>query len=451
MFRKWMIGSVSALVAAMAVQVHAQDGESLFDRAPWTISAGPGFMKFEGDEEVEDGFFIDLRAGYDFNPRWTVEGDLWIAPSLENRVFDDDRFALEDSIYAFGLSAEVLLHLRNTEDLHFDPFLSLGAGVNIYEEDLGGGEVELIGRGGGGIFFHFNDQLALRGDLRTGLVGEDTEAKLIGSIGLTYRLGAAVPAKYEVSGGDLDSDGDGLLDSHEAEIGTDPYNPDTDDDGLSDGEEVNLYRTNPLDNDSDLDGLKDGAEVRTYETNPLEQDTDKGGVLDGHEVIEDGTDPLDPSDDLQLFTLNIEFDYDKAVIRPSDYPDLDVVLKALNRAPNSTARVEGHADKRKSSKRDYNLRLSERRAKAVVEYLINIGGIDAARLSYEGYGFDRPKVPNDTETNMQINRRVEVYIRRDGMNPGGDEGATLEIPGPADAAGSATTFGEMESLEPPVK
>ena len=114
---------------------------------------------------------------------------------------------------------------------------------------------------------------------------------------MNYRWGAAVPAAYAVSGGAIDSDGDGLLDTEEAQLGTDPFNPDTDGDGLSDGEEVRTYKTDPLDPDTDLDALKDGAEVLTHKTNPLERDTDKGGVADGHEVIEDNTDPLDPADD----------------------------------------------------------------------------------------------------------------------------------------------------------
>ena len=455
MFQKFMAGLVSSLLAA-TVCVDAQDGESLFDRAPWTISGGPGFIKFEGDEEVEDGFFLDLRLGYDFNPHWAVEVDARIMPSLDNRSFDDDRFALDDNIWAFGLSGDVLFHLRNTEDLHFDSYLFAGVGFNVYEEDLGSGETEFLALGGGGLFLHFNDEFALRGDIRTGLVGADTEAKLIASVGLSYRLGAKVAPRYQVSGGDLDSDGDGLLDNKEAEIGTDPFNPDTDGDGLSDGEEVNLYRTDPLNPDSDWDGLKDGAEIITYKTDPLDRDTDKGGVADGHEVIEDGTDPLDPSDDLQLYTLKIEFDYNKSNIRTEHYADLDIIIKALERSPNATARIEGHADKRKTSKRTYNIRLSRDRAKAVVDYLIRVGGIDSSRLTHEGYGYDRPKAPNDSESNMQKNRRVEVYIRRDGLldldSSGTSAPTSVTMDPPSASPGSQMISNPLpSSMDAPIK
>lgn len=61
-----------------------------------------------------------------------------------------------------------------------------------------------------------------------------------------------------------DFDGDGLKNLDEISIGTGVFNPDTDGDGLSDGLEVNIYRTNPLITDSDNDGLDDGTEVVGY-------------------------------------------------------------------------------------------------------------------------------------------------------------------------------------------
>ena len=151
-------------------------------------------------------------------------------------------------------------------------------------------------------------------------------------------------------------------------------------------------------------------------------------MTDGHEVIEDGTDPLNGADDLQLYTLNIEFDYDKSILRPQYYKDLDVVIKVLQRDAGATARIEGHADKRPKSKRSYNIKLSERRAKAVMEYIATAGGIDPSRLTHKGYGFDRPLVPNDTEENMQHNRRTEIYIRPSAEGEDLDTGTPFEAP-----------------------
>ncbi len=94
-----------------------------------------------------------------------------------------------------------------------------------------------------------------------------------------------------------DLDGDKLLNDEERQLGTDPRNPDTDGDGLKDGEEVHTYKTNPLNPDTDGDGLKDGEEVFTYKTNPLNPDTDGDGLSDGEEVLTYKTNPLNPDTD----------------------------------------------------------------------------------------------------------------------------------------------------------
>lgn len=127
----------------------------------------------------------------------------------------------------------------------------------------------------------------------------------------------ATPAPEPTIDPTLDSDGDGLTDVEEARLGTDPNNPDTDDDGISDGDEVNvwgsdplnpdtdddllydggelIYETNLLDPDTDGDFLSDGSEVYIYKTDPTNPDTDGDGIPDGVEVY-NGTDPLDPND-----------------------------------------------------------------------------------------------------------------------------------------------------------
>jgi outer membrane protein OmpA-like peptidoglycan-associated protein/opacity protein-like surface antigen len=89
-----------------------------------------------------------------------------------------------------------------------------------------------------------------------------------------------------------DTDSDGLNDYQEVKVAlTDPRNPDTDSDGLKDGEEVNARKTNPLKPDTDGDGLTDGDEVNKYKTDPLKTDTDNDGLTDGSEVTVYNTNP----------------------------------------------------------------------------------------------------------------------------------------------------------------
>jgi hypothetical protein len=82
----------------------------------------------------------------------------------------------------------------------------------------------------------------------------------------------------------VDFDGDGITDKDEASLGTDANKADTDGDTLTDGEEVNTYKTSPLKVDTDNDELSDFDEVKTYLTNPTNSDTDADTFLDGKEV-----------------------------------------------------------------------------------------------------------------------------------------------------------------------
>lgn len=414
---KCMVAALLALSAATSSVFAA--GDDLFARAPWFGTLGVSYYLPEGDVEFDENFGFNAKIGYSLNSWWDVEAGVDYMPVLSAKAASElnrPEFALDDDIWCLRLGLDALLHLRAVANRRIDPFLRAGTALNLFPEDMENGKNQLGFYAGGGLFYHFNDSWALRGDLVVGPQGDNWEFTALAQLGVSYRFGAEkiVAPVFQVAAGpgDVDSDGDGLFDKDEAVIGTDPYNPDTDGDGLSDGDEHFKQRTDPLNPDTDYDGLKDGAEVLTYKTNPLDVDTDKGGVSDGHEVIEDGTNPLDPSDDLQKFTLLIEFDYDKDFIRPQYYADIEPVLKVLHRDPNATVRVEGHADKRKKSTREYNQKLSERRAKAVADYLVKNSGINPANVTAAGYGFDRPIAPNDTEENMQRNRRTDVYIKK---------------------------------------
>jgi hypothetical protein len=97
-----------------------------------------------------------------------------------------------------------------------------------------------------------------------------------------------------VAPADTDTDGDGLSDEDEIDIGSDPNDVDTDGDGLSDYEEASgAYNSDPTTSDTDGDGLSDGDEAELG-TDAGAEDTDGDGVFDNDEVI-GGTDPLDPA------------------------------------------------------------------------------------------------------------------------------------------------------------
>jgi outer membrane protein OmpA-like peptidoglycan-associated protein len=109
-----------------------------------------------------------------------------------------------------------------------------------------------------------------------------------------------------------------------------------------------------------------------------------------------------------LLSNKIYFDYDKTTIKKISHPILDALAEALQANPQiKKVRVEGHTDNEGTE--EYNLTLATERAKAVVDYLVG-KKVAVERLTYEGYGFTRPKASNRTEEGRAINRRVEFTI-----------------------------------------
>lgn len=92
---------------------------------------------------------------------------------------------------------------------------------------------------------------------------EETETQEIPSLpGAVYEEPSAAPGSATEQLPPSDSDSDGIIDNDETARGTDPQNPDSDNDNLLDGEEVNTYQTDPLNADTDGDTFLDGQEVQ---------------------------------------------------------------------------------------------------------------------------------------------------------------------------------------------
>jgi len=110
----------------------------------------------------------------------------------------------------------------------------------------------------------------------------------------------------------------------------------------------------------------------------------------------------------EVFALsNLFFEFAQSNILPESFPELQRLLNYL--VKNETVKIEisGHTDNYGSDA--YNLKLSMDRAKRVYHFLID-NGIDSNRLSYKGYGMEKPVAPNDTEENRAKNRRTEIMV-----------------------------------------
>lgn len=109
----------------------------------------------------------------------------------------------------------------------------------------------------------------------------------------------------------------------------------------------------------------------------------------------------------RIVLKNVFYDFDKATLRPESETELNLLIKLLKENPTMKIEISSHTDNKGSEK--YNLDLSDRRSKSVVEYLIT-KGIDKGRLTSKGYGFSDPLAPNDTDEGRQMNRRTEFKI-----------------------------------------
>jgi OOP family OmpA-OmpF porin len=101
----------------------------------------------------------------------------------------------------------------------------------------------------------------------------------------------------------------------------------------------------------------------------------------------------------------INFDFDKATLRPDSTPELEKILAFFTGDAAYSAEVGGHTDN--VGQPDYNQRLSGERAGSVKEWLV-AHGVAESRITTRGYGDSKPLVPNDTDTNRAKNRRVEL-------------------------------------------
>jgi len=118
------------------------------------------------------------------------------------------------------------------------------------------------------------------------------------------------------------------------------------------------------------------------------------------------SDAYDPTE-LQ-FDLNVEFDTGKFAIKKEYLDNLKKIGSAMKKFPKLQGVIEGHSDN--VGTEEVNQKLSERRAAAVKQYLVQTFGIDPRRIQAEGFGMARPVADNDTAAGRAQNRRIEGRI-----------------------------------------
>lgn len=234
--------------------------------------------------------------------------------------------------------------------------------------------------------------------------GKTTGFELYGTIGCPGHglLDAPCPMPKAT---EKDSDGDGVVDSKDKCTNTQA------------GRKVNA---DGCELDSDGDGVVDGqdrcpntAAGRKVDSQGCELDSDGDGIVDSQDKCPtvfaktaDGC-PLPAAEPapMKMVLEGVNFDNDKAILRPEAWAVLDQVAASLMQWGDVKIEVAGHTDSSNSDA--YNMGLSQRRADAVRNYLIR-KGIAAERLTAKGYGESTPVAEDDTVEGRHKNRRVEL-------------------------------------------
>jgi outer membrane protein OmpA-like peptidoglycan-associated protein len=107
------------------------------------------------------------------------------------------------------------------------------------------------------------------------------------------------------------------------------------------------------------------------------------------------------------FDSGILFGFDSSTLRPEARENLEKLTTIINRDDDTILMIVGHTDS--TGDENYNLSLSERRARSAADYMIS-QGLDQSRIDIEGRGEHEPIADNSTEAGQQENRRVEVAI-----------------------------------------
>ncbi len=353
---------------------------------PQTFTFSPmfGLHVFEGDQNFEDSAaLLWLGVGYNITDKAALEAVYTIAKA-------DGETAADPDAKVRTIRLDALYHLMPEAKLV--PYLAVGLGEINTNPETGKNREHLLANAGAGLKLFINEFIAWRLDARYLLDFPKPENNLQLSTGLFIQFGKAAPAPAPVEVAQpapapapaavvappqpepkpqpVDSDGDGVYDDKD-------QCPDT-----PKGAPVNSIGC-PL--DSDGDGVFDYLDACP--------DTPAGVSVDAKGC---------PT----KLTLKINFGLDSDKIGPEYDGEIAKAAECINNYPGNLVYIDGHTDSQGSEA--YNQKLSERRATAVKNSLVEKFSIPASRMTARGFGESQPVADNATKQGRFENRRVDV-------------------------------------------
>ncbi|ETX12349.1 flagellar motor protein MotB [Marinomonas ushuaiensis DSM 15871] len=337
-------------------------------QAGFTITPSIGYYNMDDDRNTKDDEAYSLGLGYQFNNPWALEFVYVNADtsfSSSNTDVDVDQYRL-DALY----------HLPTSNSTNLTPYLAAGIGKADFSNPSAN-NTQL--NAGGGVKYALNDSLSLRADFRLLNDQEDHHLDHMTSVGLQMTFGHSAPKATPVA-------------ATEKTFMEQPTVEDTIQEPIEETTpepEVFVEPTvEPEPVDETESALNEPAFAEGEEPSLSEQAT----VIEAQPAV----------------TLNVQFGNNKTTVEQTLYPEIQKLATYLNENPNSTVVIEGHTDD--SGAASYNQTVSEERAQAISDVLINTFQISEKRVSAIGYGEEKPLFSNDTDQHRKANRRVTAVI-----------------------------------------
>ena len=449
--KRLKLAVIAVFALVMVSNINAQD-----ENNPWAIGFGVNIVDFyTPGASIGDNLKDHLgNSDWNFLPsisRLTAEKYLNKGFSLQfagslNKI--DHMFTegdVDELYYSLGLNVKYDLNNLFGDTGWWDPFVGLG-GNYVSVGDMKEGMLTTSA----GFNVWFNDNLGLNFTTQSNFgFADKVQDHIQSSLGLVIKFGGKDTdgdgiydkndACPDVAGlaefnGCPDADGDGIKDSDDAcpnVAGLASMNgcPDSDGDGVADKDDMcpndKGTKANKGCPDTDGDGVLDKDDKCPTTAGPAANngcpwpDTDGDGVLDKDDKCVNEVGPAsndgcpepvitkEATEVINFTAKSILFNSGRSTFKAGVTDQLDAIVKVMKEYSKATFVIEGHTDSTGSSA--LNLKLSEKRAIAVRDYLVE-NGIDTTRLEAKGFGEGNPIDTNDTRAGRANNRRVEIKV-----------------------------------------
>lgn len=333
---------------------------------PYELSFTAGGTIPESDLKLDNHKNYGIRFGFDNN--YILEkyfNKLELSYEQSKDVIYEGTSLKADSIKRYGIN---LIHQYTTKE-KMTPYALVGIGLEDFKKQYQQINDGVTANLGAGIKYAISDNWNIRTEIRDQInLEQEIAHNLIYTVGLGYSFGQKAvkeaPKKETIT----------KIEKPKTIIKEEPKQV--------------IKKAAPviIEKDSDGDGVLDKNDKCPNTLNGFNVDT-KGCPLD--------------------INLNVQFDTDKSNVKPIYNDRLNKFVNFMNMMPNYKAKIQGHTDSVGTAA--YNMKLSERRAKSVMDKLNELG-IKKTRLSFEGFGLTKPVASNSTKEGRALNRRVEAII-----------------------------------------